>query len=76
MGRLRSVLCNIAHVLYGILTAFAPWHLAFIMFLSFLAYELDEELNIGDKAYGDLLEYMIGLSIGAAIHLLSNHIIS
>jgi len=46
------------------------------MFLSFLAYELDEELNIGDKAYGDLLEYMIGLSIGAAIHLLSNHIIS
>ena len=75
MGRLRSVLCNIAHVLYGILTAFAPWHLSFIMFLAFLVYELDEEFHIRDKAYEDILEYMIGLSIGAAIYLLSNHII-
>jgi len=66
---LRRKLSSLAHVVYGILTAFAPWYLAFIMGFMFALYELDEELHLKDKAYKDILEYMLGLVIGVITYI-------
>lgn len=65
-------LTTISHIAYGVLTAFSEWYLAIIMSLMFILYELDEELHIRDKAYRDILEYMVGLSIGALAKLVLN----
>ncbi len=62
-------LTTLAHIAYGILTASSEWYLAFIMSLMFIMYQLNEELHIKDKAYRDMFEYMVGLSLGAAVKL-------
>jgi len=66
--RVRDLLTSIAHVLYGILTAFAPTHLATLMAALYVIYELDQEWRISDEAYEELAEYMLGISIGLVIH--------
>ncbi|PMQ00704.1 MAG: hypothetical protein CBR30_09745 [Dictyoglomus sp. NZ13-RE01] len=72
---LKSKLSSIAHVLYGIITSFAPWYLAIIMGFMFALYELDEEMHIKDRAYKDIREYMLGLVIGAIIYIGLNSIV-
>lgn len=66
---IKRKLSSLAHMLYGVLTVFAPMHIAVIMFVAFLAYELDEQLHIKDKAYKDIAEFIIGLVIGVIIFI-------
>jgi len=63
--QLNRLVAKLVHILYGILTALAPTHLAPILAAVFIIYELDEDWHLNDQAYRDLLEYMVGLSIGA-----------
>lgn len=57
-----------AHFFAGVITAisapFVPW-LSVILFLSFIFYELDEDLHLKDGAFIDMREYAIGAFITA-----------
>jgi len=66
---LKSKLSSLVHILYGVLTVFAPWYIALIMGFIFALYELDEEMHIKDKAYQDIREYGIGLAIGTITYI-------
>jgi len=61
---------DIGHILYGVLTVFAPIHIAPIMAVLFVIYELDEEWHIEDQSYRDIMFYMIGIAIGVIIWLI------
>jgi len=61
---------DLAHILYGILTVFAPIHIAPIMAALFVIYELDEEWHLNDEAYRDISEYMLGIAIGVILWLI------
>lgn len=57
---------NAAHYLAGILTAISTtvsWALPLIGFAGFLAYELNEDWHLSDKAYHDILEYLMGFFV-------------
>lgn len=57
---------NAAHYLAGILTALSSlvaWILPLVGFAGFLAYELNEDWHLHDKAYHDILEYLIGFFV-------------
>jgi len=63
--RLSRLATKLAHILYGILAALSDWYLTLAMTVAFIIYELDEDWHLNDQAYHDLLDYMVGLSIGA-----------
>jgi len=65
MSSVRRLLSRLAHVAFGILAALSDWYLTLAMTVAFVIYELDEDWHISDEAYHDLLDYMVGLSIGA-----------
>jgi len=67
--KLKNAISKISHVLYGVLTVFVPMHLAPILAVMFIVYELDEDWHISDQAYRDILDYMIGLSIASIIRI-------
>ena len=58
---------HIAHILFGVLTALvsdiSPV-LSAINTSVFVIYELDQEWNLKDTAYEEILEFLIGLAIG------------
>jgi hypothetical protein len=58
-------------VVAGFLTAFFSFVnpvAAVMMFLTFIIYELDEDWHLSDKAFRDILEYGIGLYVGAVVY--------
>lgn len=60
---------NFAHYIVGILTAcsiLVSEVLAVIGFLGFLAFELNEDWHLYDKAYKDILEFLIGFFVAVA----------
>ena len=63
----------VPHVLAGLVT---PWFvlihpvLAVLAFLAFVTYELEEFVEIRDKAHRDLNQYAVGLFIGSVLLLL------
>jgi len=70
----KRVVSSLAHFLYGVLTALSDWYLSISMAILFIIYELDEEWHIKDNAYRDILEYIIGVAIGALALLVQKHI--
>jgi len=74
MEAVKRVLYDLAHIVFGILTAFTAVYLqpalAVIMFLTFVIYQLDESWHLSDESYEDIREYGIGLGIGTTIILL------
>jgi hypothetical protein len=71
------MLHHVAHVGFGLLTSICSIVspiLSIINTICFIIYELDEEWNLSDKAYEEIMEYMLGLGIGEII-LLIFHII-
>ena len=71
LEELGERLTDLAHIVYGILTVFAPWFIAFIMFIGFILYELDKD-NI---LYNDLLEYLIGIGLGVVMYISTHNIL-
>jgi hypothetical protein len=66
------MLKDIAHVLAGIIVALSPtvhWTLPLIGTQLFIIYEVLEDLHLSDRAYRDILEFMIGF-FGAVTGLL------
>jgi hypothetical protein len=66
------MLHSIAHVVFGLLTSICSIVspvLLIINTICFIVYELGEEWNLGDKAYEEIMEYMLGLGIGEVILL-------
>jgi hypothetical protein len=67
------VLCRVAHVVYGLLSALAVRVnpvLTVVMAAVFIIYELDEEWRLNDVAYEELREFMLGFSIGVVVMLI------
>ena len=70
-----SRLTDIAHVVLGVIVAYiavllSP-ALAWLITTVFIIYELDEDWHLSDKAFQDIREFLIGLSVAATILLLS-----
>jgi hypothetical protein len=66
------ILDRVAHVVYGLLSALAVRVnpiLTIVMAAVFIIYELDEEWRLNDVAYDELMEFMLGFSIGVAVML-------
>jgi hypothetical protein len=67
------VLCRVAHVVYGLLSALSVRVspvLTVVMAAVFIIYELDEEWRLSDYAYDELIEFMTGFSIGVVVMLI------
>ena len=63
-------LSDLIHVVAGLIAAFAPPHLAVLISMLFVIYELDEDWHLHDKAYQDIREFLIGLVMGTVFRLL------
>ena len=60
---------NAAHYLAGILTAMSAqvsWALVLGGLLIFMAYQLNEDWHLRDRAYHDILEFSIGYYLAVA----------
>ncbi len=69
---------TLTHIISGLITSLTTQinpALATLLFIIFIIYELDEDWHIRDKAYRDLLEYGIGLYIGALAILIYSYLI-
>jgi len=65
----------LAHILFGLVTAMISLVspiLSIINTVVFIIYELNEEWNLSDKAYEEIMEYMLGLGIGETAILVLN----
>lgn len=64
---------DVAHILWGMMTAFISSVnavLSVIMFVSYVVYQYFEYESRSDTS-GDIAEYMLGLLLGVAIGMLS-----
>ncbi|XOB63836.1 hypothetical protein ACMC56_16720 (plasmid) [Campylobacterota bacterium DY0563] len=64
---------RLAHFLAGIITAAASvqgWLLGLLLFSTFIIYELDEDLHLGDLAFVDIRDYALGLYTASLLLLL------
>lgn len=71
----RLNLSILAHILFGLVTAMISLVspiLSIINTVVFIIYELNEEWNLSDKAYEEIMEYMLGLGIGETAILVLN----
>jgi len=57
-------------IIYGVITALAPPHLAAIMAAAFIAYVALEEWHKGNEAYNRLIDYMGTIAIVQIIRML------
>ena len=63
---LYKLITSVIHIVAGILTAattFVNLPLALMMFITFIIYQLDEELHLKDTAYRDIASYSVGMYI-------------
>ena len=66
----KEVFCKLAHVLFGIFTVISSKIspiLPLVFLITFVLYEADEEIRIGDNMIEEMKEYGYGLVIGLAL---------
>lgn len=69
---LRRILIHIPAGLVNCLAAYVHWSLALIFGWGFFVYELNEDQHEEDRAYYDILGYLIGLGIGVVVWAIFN----
>lgn len=63
----RRVLLHIPVGLLACLLCYVHWGLAFAFTISFLYYELNEDMHLSDEAFKDVKGFCWGLGIGGCI---------
>ena len=71
-GELKRLLLHIPLGLLVCLLCYVHWALALAFVISFLYYELNQDMHLSDDAFKDIKGFLYGLGIGGIIMLYSN----